>query len=189
MAVRVNPVETPFKRSNETIFCDRHQPTFPPVEEFREHHVYTSSPPFLAHCDQRGSSLVATHFVPGIAYHGSWISLFVVALVFGVLNASVRPVLKLLTFPLLILTLGLFTFVINAFMLLITAWISEQLSLGFQVADSGPRSGADWSSASSALCCRSSSRLSITKWIERDVRLACERHGRSPLVASSRPTI
>jgi putative membrane protein len=53
--------------------------------------------------------------------------------VFGVLNASVRPLLKLLTFPLLILTLGLFTFVINAVMLLITGWISERLNLGFQV--------------------------------------------------------
>ena len=95
--------------------------------------------PFLARLLINAAALwVAIHFVPGIAYHGSWISLFVVALVFGVLNASVRPVLKLLTFPLLILTLGLFTFVINAFMLLITAWISEQLSLGFQVAGFWP---------------------------------------------------
>jgi putative membrane protein len=76
---------------------------------------------------------VATHIVPGITYQGGWPSLFLVALVFGVLNASLRPLLKLLTFPLLILTLGLFTFVINAVMLLITGWISERLSLGFQV--------------------------------------------------------
>ena len=46
---------------------------------------------------------VATHFVSGLAYTGSGISLFLVALVFGVLNASVRPLLKLLTFPILIL--------------------------------------------------------------------------------------
>jgi putative membrane protein len=76
---------------------------------------------------------VAIHIVPGIAYQGSWMSLFLVALVFGVLNASVRPLLKLLTFPLLILTLGLFTFVINAFMLRLTGWISERLNLGFHV--------------------------------------------------------
>jgi putative membrane protein len=65
-------------------------------------------------------------------------SLFLVALVFGVLNASLRPLLKLLTFPLLILTLGLFTFVINAFMLLLTGWISERLNLGFHVAGFWP---------------------------------------------------
>jgi putative membrane protein len=81
---------------------------------------------------------VATQFVPGIAYQGTWTSLFLVALVFGVLNASVRPLLKLLAFPLLILTLGLFTFVINAFMLLITGWISERLNLGLHVAGFWP---------------------------------------------------
>ena len=76
---------------------------------------------------------VATQFVSGLAYTGSWPSLFLVALVFGLLNASVRPLLQLLTFPILILTLGLFTFVINAVMLLITGWISERLNLGFHV--------------------------------------------------------
>jgi putative membrane protein len=81
---------------------------------------------------------VATHFVSGIVYQGTWTSLFVVALVFGLLNASVRPLLKILTFPLLIVTLGLFTFVINAIMLLITGWISERLNLGFHVAGFWP---------------------------------------------------
>jgi putative membrane protein len=81
---------------------------------------------------------VATQFVPGLSYQGSWTSLFLVALVFGVLNASVRPLLKLLTLPLLILTLGLFTFVINAFMLMITGWISDRLHLGFHVAGFWP---------------------------------------------------
>jgi putative membrane protein len=76
---------------------------------------------------------VATHIVPGIAYEGRWTSLLVVALVFGVLNASVRPLIKVLTFPLLILTLGLFTFVINAVMLMLTGWISDRLNLGLHV--------------------------------------------------------
>ena len=49
-----------------------------------------------------------------------------------------EPVLKVLTFPLLILTLGLFTFVINAVMLLMTGWISDRLSLGFHVAGFWP---------------------------------------------------
>jgi putative membrane protein len=76
---------------------------------------------------------VAIHIVPGISHTGSWTSLFLVALLFGVLNASVRPLLKLLTFPILILTLGLFTLVINAFMLWLTGWISDRLTLGFHV--------------------------------------------------------
>jgi putative membrane protein len=91
--------------------------------------------PFLVRLLTNAAALwVATHFVSGITYTGSWTSLLLVALVFGVLNASVRPLLKLLTFPLLILTLGLFTFVINAVMLLITGWVSERLYLGFHVA-------------------------------------------------------
>ncbi len=80
---------------------------------------------------------VAIQIVPGVAYNGSLWSLLVVALVFGVLNASVRPLLKLFTFPLLILTLGLFTFVINAFMLMLTSWASNLLNLGFHVAGFG----------------------------------------------------
>src|SRR5579862_3981684 len=77
---------------------------------------------------------VATHIVPGVAYQGRWTSLLLVALVFGLLNASVRPLLKFVTFPLLILTLGLFTLVINAFMLWLTALVSDRLDLGFHVA-------------------------------------------------------
>jgi putative membrane protein len=76
---------------------------------------------------------VAIWFVPGILYQGHWTSLLAVALVFGVLNASVRPLLQLLTLPLLVLTLGLFTFVINALMLMLTAWVSRLLDLGFYV--------------------------------------------------------
>ena len=63
---------------------------------------------------------VAIRLLDGIDHRGSWWSLLVVALVFGALNASVRPLLKLLSLPLLVLTLGLFIFVINALMLLLT---------------------------------------------------------------------
>ena len=75
----------------------------------------------------------ATRLVPGISFTGDWRLLFVVALVFGVLNVSVRPVLLLLTLPLFILTLGLFTFVLNALMLWLTGAISDALDLGFHV--------------------------------------------------------
>ncbi len=75
----------------------------------------------------------ATQVVTGISFGGDWSLLFVVALVFGVLNVSVRPVLMFLTFPFLIVTLGLFTFVLNALMLWLTSSISDVLGLGFHV--------------------------------------------------------
>ena len=75
----------------------------------------------------------ATRLVPGISFDGDWRLLFVVALIFGVINLSVRPILKFLTFPLLILTLGLFTFVLNALMLWLTGAVSDALDLGFHV--------------------------------------------------------
>jgi len=74
---------------------------------------------------------VAVCFVPGISFEGHPLALVGVAAVFGLLNAVIRPILKLLTCPLLILTLGLFTFVLNAVMLWLTAALSEGLGLGF----------------------------------------------------------
>ena len=76
---------------------------------------------------------VAIQLVDGIQYTGSSWSLLVVALVFGALNASVRPLLTLLSVPLIIVTLGLFFFVINALMLMLTSWVSGLLDLGFHV--------------------------------------------------------
>ena len=76
---------------------------------------------------------VATEVVDGISFTGTVPTLLGVALVFGVLNVVVRPILKLLTFPFLILTLGLFIFVLNAVMLLLTSAASNALGLGFHV--------------------------------------------------------
>jgi putative membrane protein len=76
---------------------------------------------------------VATRLVPGISYTGDGVSLFGVALVFGVLNVLIKPVLFLLSLPFVILTLGLFTLVLNALMLLLTASASDLLGLGFSV--------------------------------------------------------
>jgi putative membrane protein len=75
----------------------------------------------------------ATRITPGISFDGDWRTLMVVALVFGVLNVSVRPLLWFMTLPLLIVTLGLFTFVLNALMLWLTGVVSEWLGLGFHV--------------------------------------------------------
>jgi putative membrane protein len=76
---------------------------------------------------------VATRVVDGISFTGTVPTLFGVALVFGVLNVVLRPILKFLTFPFFIVTLGLFTFVLNAVMLLITSAASEALGLDFHV--------------------------------------------------------
>ncbi|QLH22899.1 phage holin family protein [Streptomyces sp. Rer75] len=61
------------------------------------------------------------------------ITLILVALLFGVVNVVVKPVVKLLAFPLFILTLGLITLVINALMLLLTSWLAGKLDLSFHV--------------------------------------------------------
>lgn len=78
---------------------------------------------------------VATQVVSGISFDGDWRPLLLVALVFGVLNALVRPILIILTFPFLLVTLGLFTLVLNAFMLWLTSALSGALGLGFHVRD------------------------------------------------------
>ena len=85
--------------------------------------------------------LVAAWLVPGIrlaaagrgATDNDWVTLALVALLFGVINAVIRPLVILLSLPLEILTLGLFTFVINALMLLLTSGIAQRLHLGFRV--------------------------------------------------------
>jgi len=76
---------------------------------------------------------VATRVVTGISYTGEWPLLFVVALVFGVLNVVVRPILILFSLPFVIVTLGLFLLVLNAALLLLTGAISGALGLGFEV--------------------------------------------------------
>lgn len=60
-------------------------------------------------------------------------TLILVALVFGLVNFLVKPIVKILTFPLFILTLGLITLVVNALMLLLTSWVCDKLDLSFHV--------------------------------------------------------
>ena len=76
---------------------------------------------------------VATRVVPGVEYTGGWIPFFGVALVFGVVNAFVGTLTKILTLPLILVTLGLFLFVVNGLMLWLTSALSETLGLGFHV--------------------------------------------------------
>ncbi len=78
---------------------------------------------------------VAVLIVPNIQFTGEWWKLVLVAFIFGLINTFVRPILRIVTLPISIMTLGLFLFVINALMLLLTSAISAELDLGFNVAD------------------------------------------------------
>ena len=90
--------------------------------------------PFLIRWLVNAAALwVATQIVPGVSYSGGALPLLGVALVFGVVNAVIRPVLKILTFPIIILTLGIFALVINGLMLMLTSALSSALGLGFHV--------------------------------------------------------
>jgi len=76
---------------------------------------------------------VAARIVPGISVGENWLVVLGVALVFGLVNALIGPLLKLLTCPLIILTLGLFTLVINGVLLLLTSGLSRAVGLSFTV--------------------------------------------------------
>lgn len=76
---------------------------------------------------------VAVKVIPGIDYIGPWYGLLVVALVFGAVNAIIRPILLVLTCPLVLFTLGLFTLVLNAFMLILTSKLAGAMGFEFYV--------------------------------------------------------
>lgn len=76
---------------------------------------------------------VAVALVTGITYTGGILGLLAVALVFGFVNAVIRPILKMLTCPLVVLTLGLFVFILNAFLLWLTSMMAQALGIGFIV--------------------------------------------------------
>ena len=85
----------------------------------------------------------AAWLVPGISFTGSTrtsdriVQVVIVGAVFGVINAFVKPAVKVLSFPIIILSLGLMLIVINALMLLLTSKIASDLSLHFHVRDFG----------------------------------------------------
>jgi putative membrane protein len=81
---------------------------------------------------------VAAWWLDGITISGSTttrrvITLLVVAAIFGLVNAVIKPLATLLSLPFIVLTLGLLIFVINALMLLLTSWISGALNVPFDV--------------------------------------------------------
>lgn len=82
-----------------------------------------------------GALYAAVWVVGGITFVGEWWKFLLVALAFSLLNTYLRPILRIVTFPISMMTLGIFLIVINALMILLAAAVSDQLGLGFKVAD------------------------------------------------------
>ena len=79
---------------------------------------------------------VAVAIVRGLDWSGGeWWKFLLVAIAFSLINSYIKPILRILTFPISIVTLGLFLLVINALLLMLTGAISDQLNLGFVVRD------------------------------------------------------
>lgn len=80
---------------------------------------------------------LAIYLLPGLEYDGRLETLLVVALILGLVNAVVRPIVKLLACGLIVLTLGLFLFVINALMLYLSSYLAGEFGYGFHIRDFG----------------------------------------------------
>lgn len=82
---------------------------------------------------------VAVLIVPGLEFdftpEGAFVRFLIVAVIFALVNSFIKPILRILTLPITIMTLGLFLLVINALMLLLTGAISSELNLGLTVVD------------------------------------------------------
>src|SRR5688500_17427243 len=82
---------------------------------------------------------VAILLVPGLDFafepEGALLKFILVAVIFGLVNSFVKPILRIFTLPITLMTMGLFLLVINALMLLLTGAISSELALGLTVAD------------------------------------------------------
>lgn len=87
---------------------------------------------------------IAAWLLDGIAFEGSsgtfteqvqdkWLDVLLVALILGVITSFVKPIVQFLSLPFIILTIGLFLLVINALMLMLTAWIAGEVGIGFEV--------------------------------------------------------
>ncbi len=79
------------------------------------------------------SIAAAIKLVKGITFTGEWWKIIIIGAIFGIVNSILKPILMVFSLPLLILTLGLFTFVVNALLLLVTAKLSGPLRLGLQI--------------------------------------------------------
>ena len=95
---------------------------------------------------------VAVLVVPQISFpaadhlvklEGDWWKVLVVALILALINAYLKPILKILSFPITLVSMGVFAFVLNALLLLLVAFLSDQLGLGFKIGSFPPSLNAD----------------------------------------------
>jgi putative membrane protein len=82
-----------------------------------------------------GALWAAVWLIGGLDFVGEWWQFLLVAVAFSLVNSYLRPILRILTFPISMVTMGLFLLVINALLLMLVGVISEQLGLGFSVDD------------------------------------------------------
>lgn len=73
---------------------------------------------------------ITVNLVPGISVSGGWVTILLVALAWSIITLAIRPVLQILTLPITVLTIGLFSFVLNAALF----WAMELVVPGFDVA-------------------------------------------------------
>ena len=82
---------------------------------------------------------ILTKFLPQfVSYDGDLIGLVVISVVFGIVNGLIGPIVRLIALPISFMTLGLFGFVINGILLIVIAWIAQNLDLTFTVGDYPP---------------------------------------------------
>lgn len=86
---------------------------------------------------------VAIKLVPQIHFGNDLVKLLAVALILALINSYIKPILKALSFPITLISFGLFALVLNALLLLLVAFISDQLKLGFKIAEFPPNFTAD----------------------------------------------
>jgi putative membrane protein len=86
---------------------------------------------------------VAIKLVPQIHFGNDLVKLLAVALILALINSYIKPILKALSFPITLISFGLFALVLNALLLLLVAFISDQLNLGFKIAEFPPKFTAD----------------------------------------------
>lgn len=79
------------------------------------------------------SIVAAVKLVSGITFTGQWWKMIIVGAIFGLVNSVIKPVVTFFTLPLIILSLGLFTFITNALMLALTASLSDTFDLGLKI--------------------------------------------------------
>ena len=83
--------------------------------------------------------VIGTGWIEGIhAENTSWWGILLLALIFGLVNALLRPLIKFLTCPLIILSLGFFALVVNTALFWFTGWLGQLLDVGFYVDGFGP---------------------------------------------------